>query len=202
MNASSKFVFATDFRAERRAQGPVDPAFVKAREEAYQQGLAEGAARAQAEGDHQLAAMADQLMRAADRLVADETTRETAAVRLAVAFARKLAGRALAALPMAAIEEAARECLTHARGAPHLAIRVAEDQVEAVNTLFTRLGRELGSGAALVVLGDPEIQPGDARMEWADGGIVVDSAAREAAFEAVFGRVLGADHAAKTERQA
>ena len=34
-----------------------------------------------------------------------------------------------------------------------------------------------GFGGRLVVMGDPEIAPGDCRLEWVDGGVVRDRAA-------------------------
>jgi flagellar assembly protein FliH len=44
-----------------------------------------------------------------------------------------------------------------------------------------RLARERGFEGRLVVLGEPDLAPGDARMEWADGGVVRDRARIEAA---------------------
>lgn len=43
------------------------------------------------------------------------------------------------------------------------------------------LARERGYEGRLVVLGDPDMQAGDARIEWADGGIVRERARIEAA---------------------
>ena len=47
--------------------------------------------------------------------------------------------------------------------------------------LVKRLARERGFEGRLVVLGEPDLAPGDARMEWADGGVVRDRARIEAA---------------------
>ncbi|MFL1876996.1 hypothetical protein ACIKT0_17910, partial [Hansschlegelia beijingensis] len=47
-------------------------------------------------------------------------------------------------------------------------------------------GPKLGPGVAidrLVVLGDPDVAEGDARLEWADGGVVRDGAAVARAVE-------------------
>jgi flagellar assembly protein FliH len=53
----------------------------------------------------------------------------------------------------------------------------------------TRLG---GFDGRLVVLAEPDIAPGDCRVEWADGGIKRDRAATEAAIaEAVARYVAG-----------
>ncbi len=44
-----------------------------------------------------------------------------------------------------------------------------------------RLAREHGFEGRLVVLGEPDMPPGDARLEWADGGVVRERARIEAA---------------------
>jgi hypothetical protein len=38
-----------------------------------------------------------------------------------------------------------------------------------------RLAQESGFAGRLVVLGEPDIAPGDGRIEWADGGFVIDA---------------------------
>jgi flagellar assembly protein FliH len=118
---------------------------------------------------------------------------EIAAAALAVALARRIGGAALAAKPAALIEEAARECLVHARNAPHLAVRVAPDAVDAATSLFGRLAHENGYAGRVIVLGEPEIAMGDARLEWADGGVVIDHAALGSAIDQAVRRVLGDD---------
>ncbi|TXN60983.1 flagellar assembly protein FliH [Methylobacterium sp. WL18] len=77
--------------------------------------------------------------------------------------------------------EAARAALQHLRGVPHLVVRVHDGLVEEAETLVKRLARERGYEGRLVVLGDPDMHAGDARIEWADGGIVRERARIEAA---------------------
>jgi flagellar assembly protein FliH len=91
-----------------------------------------------------------------------------------------------------------RECLAHARLAPHLVVRVNDEAVEAVETLIKRVAQESGFAGRLVVLGQPDIMPGDGRIEWADGGFAIDaqrlSRLVEQAVAAVFGpAVLNGD---------
>ncbi|MEE7467161.1 hypothetical protein MOF8_10040 [Methylobacterium oryzae] len=90
-------------------------------------------------------------------------------------------GDALDAAPLAGIGEAARTALQHLRGVPHLVVRVHDSLVEEAETLVKRLARERGYEGRLVVLGDPDMAAGDARIEWADGGIVRERARIEAA---------------------
>ncbi len=47
--------------------------------------------------------------------------------------------------------------------------------------MLKRLARERGFEGRIVVLGEPDIALGDARLEWADGGIVRERRRFEAA---------------------
>ncbi len=173
MAPATKFMFGTDFReGSRRAAGEADVA--QARSEGFQAGLAQ----ARAEAQDQTGGLVARLLQSIERLASQEHARldevEWQAAQVAISAARRLAGAALADKPMAGIENAVRECLGHARLAPHLVVRVNEASVEAVETMLVRLMRETGFAGKLVVLGEPDIGPGDGRIEWADGGFVVD----------------------------
>jgi flagellar assembly protein FliH len=175
MAAATKFMFGTDFReGSRRAAGEADIA--QARSEGFQAGLAQ----ARAEAQDQTGGLVARLLQSIERLASQEHARlddvEWQAAQVAISTARRLAGAALADKPMAGLENAVRECLGHARLAPHLVVRVNEASVETVETMLVRLTRETGFAGKLVVLGEPDIGPGDGRIEWADGGFVVDQA--------------------------
>jgi flagellar assembly protein FliH len=197
MSSATKFMFGTDFReGVRRAAGEADLAAVKA--EAFRAGEAQ--ARREAEG--QISGLVNQLARSAERLLAQEDARvagiEEQAARVAIATAKALAGAALAAKPFGELEQAVRECLSHARLAPHLVVRVNDEAVEAVETLIKRVAQESAFAGRLVVLGQPDMMPGDGRIEWADGGFAIDSQRLsrlvEQAVAAVFGpAVLNGD---------
>ena len=185
MNARP-FLFDTDFRRPSgQAEAVAQAAVAAAEAQAHARGLHEGRAEAQGQAEARLADALTRLSLAAAGLLsrADErdAEREDQALAFAVALARKLAGDALDAQPLAGIEEAARAALHHLRGVPHLAVRVNEGLVEEAETLVKRLARERGYEGRLVVLGEPDLAPGDARLEWADGGIVRDRARIEAA---------------------
>ena len=61
--------------------------------------------------------------------------------------------------PLAALEEAARECFRQLRGVPHLVVRVNEALVETADAVMQRVAREHGFAGAIVVLGDPTSRP-------------------------------------------
>ncbi len=197
MAGAPPFLFQTDFRQERRKNAITEADVARARAEGRAEGEAEGEARARAAADRDMAALASLLSSQLSMLLDDAASRaaeiEAGALACALTFARGIAGAALQRAPLAEIEALAREALIHARSAPHLAIRIAESEVETVDRLMARLARETGYAGQVVVLGEPEMAPGAARIEWADGGLVVDPAAREAAIMASVARLFGPD---------
>jgi len=201
MSNATKFLFGNDFREGGRARAS-EADLAAAREQAFQAGQEQ--ARREAQG--QLNGLVGQLARTAERLFAQEAARATQvedqAVRFALSVARALAGAALAERPMAGLERAVRECIGHARQTPHLAIRVNEAAVEAVEALAKRLALEGGFTGRIVVLGEPDIAPGDGRIEWADGGLAIEAGQVDAlvqqAVAAAFGR--GGDFRSGNER--
>jgi flagellar assembly protein FliH len=185
--SAKPFLFETDFRSGRpsaEAQRAAEAA-ARTEAEAHARGLQEGRIQAEAQLQGRLADAMTRLALAAAGLLAQadarDAEREAQAVEVAMLIARKVAGDALDAAPLAGIGEAARTALQHLRGVPHLVVRVHDGLVEEAETLVKRLARERGFEGRLVVLGDPDMAAGDARIEWADGGIVRERARIEAA---------------------
>ncbi|CAO4143260.1 FliH/SctL family protein [Methylorubrum aminovorans] len=192
--ASRPFLFDTDFGrprgpsaadAEAAARTEAERAALEAA--AYARGLQDGRAEAALQEQARLADALTRVGLAAAGLLnqsdARDGEREAQALAFANALARRIAGEALDARPLAAVEEAARSALRHLRGVPHLVLRVNEALVDDAETLMKRLSREHGFEGRLVVLGEPDMAPGDARLEWADGGVVRERARIEAAVE-------------------
>ncbi|MDP3319184.1 MAG: FliH/SctL family protein [Bosea sp. (in: a-proteobacteria)] len=174
MNTATKFTFGTDFReGGRRAAGEAEVAAARA------EGIALGREEGRREEQGQLNGLLAQLARSAERLVAQEAAHaaevEARAAYVAIVAAKALAGAALDERPLAALENGLRECLAQARQAPHLVMRVNDAAVEAAEGLIKRLAQEMGFAGRLVVLGEPDIAPGDGRIEWADGGFVIEA---------------------------
>jgi flagellar assembly protein FliH len=172
---ANKYLFDRDFRDP--GGGPKNVAALQeAEQRGYAQGLAEGRRQAASEGDAQLVSAMRRIADSAGSLLAGLDARQAQVEEEALAFGnalgRKLAGTALAAYPLEAITEAARASFQHLRGVPHLVVRVNEALVESIEAHVQRMSRERGYEGRLVVIGEPEIAPGDARIEWADGGIV------------------------------
>ncbi|MDB5589834.1 flagellar assembly protein FliH, partial [Enterovirga sp.] len=171
--------------AERRA--------VEAAErDAFARGLAAGREEA---ADETARRLADATERLANGIVLalDDVDRRTAAIEEDAlgffdALARKLAGRAIATEPLAAVQEAAAEAFRHLRGVPHLAVRVNEGLVDDVEARLRAMARERGFEGRVIVLGEADLLPGDARLDWADGCVSGDRARLEAAADAVLAR--------------
>jgi len=186
---ASKYLFDCDFREPGgSASAPKNAAALQeAEQRGYAQGVAEGRRQAGSEAEAQLRASIQRLADSAVALLAGldahQARLEEEALAFGTALARKLAATALAAHPLDAIIEAARASFQHLRGVPHLVVRVNEALVEAVEAQVQRISRERGYEGRLVVIGEPEIAPGDGRIEWADGGIVREQARIEAALD-------------------
>jgi len=198
MAAAAKFLFDADFGAGKPTIPVADHnAKLEAAEQAaYQEGFAAGQAKAADEAKRSLAAAMAATANAVEKLCRDlsalEARLESEAVDVAVAVARKVAPELMAREPLAEISALASDCFRHLVGAPHVVIRVNEDLYEPARETLTSIARERGFEGRLVVLADPGVAAGDCRIEWADGGIVRDSAATDAAIAELMTRYLGA----------
>ncbi|TDR90116.1 flagellar assembly protein FliH [Enterovirga rhinocerotis] len=175
---------------ERRRAGIEAEAFRRG----FEAGRAEGEARAAAETERRAAEALETAAIQAGRALSTIEARAGIIEREALIYfdtlARKLAGRALIEHPLAGIATAALEAFQHLRGVPHLAARVHESLVEAVEAKLRTMAREHGFEGRIVVLGSDDVPPGDCRLEWADGGIVNDQRAVEQSVDAVLSRCL------------
>ena len=121
-------------------------------------------------------------------LMAIETRLECEAVEVAVAVARKLAPALIEREPFAEISALASDCFRQLVASPHIAVRINDALYATAREKLDGIVRARGFEGRLVVLAEPDIAPGDCRIEWADGGINRDTAKADAAIgEAVAG---------------
>jgi flagellar assembly protein FliH len=155
----------------------MDLAIANARSE----GFIEGQTTAQDEETARLARAMESVSMAFDQarheLDGIHASASAEALRFAFAFATRLVGTLVERQPLAPIEEAALRIFDDLRGAPHVAVRVTPELVEPTRDRLQAIARDRGYEGRLIILGEPEILPGDVRIEWADGGIVRDGAA-------------------------
>jgi flagellar assembly protein FliH len=199
MKATAKYLFDEDFasgvkptitvvEAERRR--------ADAESQAHRQGFAAGLAQAQAETAQRLASalerIVDGLTRVDRGLTGIETRLETEAVEVAVAVGAKLAPELIAREPFVEVSALATECFRHLVKTPHVSVRIGIELYDEAKERLEEIARTRGFEGRLVVLPDPQLQPGDCRIEWADGGLVRERAAALAGIDETVARYVAA----------
>ena len=201
MAAQAKYLFDQDFAPEAKsAEKPMSPTELAIKlGEAESKGFADGFAAAEKEGTAVAARrmaiafeqIGDSLDRLARGLATVEGRLETEAVELAAAIARKLAPELVSRQPLVEIAALATECLKHLAAAPHVVVRVNDSLHEVARARLDEIARARGFEGRLVVVAEPEIALGDCKIEWADGGVVRDTARTETAIGKGVTRYLG-----------
>jgi flagellar assembly protein FliH len=187
MAAPAKFLFDTDFSApdkvRERAASPSEVAqkVAAAEARAYRDGYDMALRQAKVESDRRAALALEEISIAirdiAARFSGVEIRMETEAVDVAVAVARKLCSELIAREPLGEVTALVSDCFAQLVSAPHLVVRVNDSLYEAAHEQIERLAKQSGFAGRLVILAEPEIETGDCRLEWADGGVVLERAA-------------------------
>ena len=125
----------------------------------------------------------------AGRFAGAKARMETEAVDVAVAVARKLCSELVAGEPSASTALVS-DCFSHLVSTPHLVVRINDALYDAARERIERLAKQSGFEGRLVILAEPEIESGDCRIEWADGGVVLERAAIEAKINELVGRYM------------
>jgi flagellar assembly protein FliH len=199
MAAPAKFMFDIDFSAPDKSREKVSPSEVAqkvaaAEAKAYRDGFDAGQREAKAESDRRSALALEEIKIAmqgiAARFAGVESRMETEAVDVAVAVARKLCSELIAAEPLGELSGLVSECFSHLVSTPHLVVRVNDQLYEAARERIERLAKPSGFQGRLVILAEPQIATGDCRIEWADGGVVLERAAIDAKIDELVGRYI------------
>ena len=199
MAAPAKFLFDTDFSTpdkarERPTHAEVAQRIAAAEARAHRAGYEAGQREAKAESDRRSALALEEIkitmQGIAARFAGIETRMETEAVDVAVAVARKLCSELIAAEPLGEIVGLIRDCFSHLVSTPHLVVRINDALYESAHERIERMARQSGFQGRLVILAEPEIATGDCRIEWADGGVVLERAAIEAKISELVGRYV------------
>jgi flagellar assembly protein FliH len=200
MAAPAKFLFDMDFSApDRMRERPATPAEIAqkvaaAEARAYRDGFDAAQREAKAESDRRSALALEEIGIAvkaiASRFSGIEIRMETEAVDVAVAVARKLCSTLIAAEPLGEITELVKDCFAQLVSTPHLVVRINDSLYDAAHERIERMAKQSGFAGRLVILAEPEIETGDCRIEWADGGVVLERAAIEAKINELVGRYI------------
>ena len=200
MAAPAKFLFDMDFGApdktRERAATPSEIAekIAAAEARAYRDGFDAGQREAKAESDRRAALALEEIgigvRGIATRFSNIETRMETEAVDVAVAVARKLCGELIAGEPLGEIIALVSDCFSHLVATPHLVVRINDSLYEAARERIERLAKQSGFEGRLVIMAEPEIPTGDCKIEWADGGVVLERATIDAKINELVGRYI------------
>jgi flagellar assembly protein FliH len=208
MAAPAKFLFDMDFSApDKTRERPATAAEIAqkvaaAEARAYRDGFDAAQREAKAESDRRAAAALEGIGTAIKAIVTRfsgiETRMETEAVDIAVAVARKLCSELIAGEPLAEVTKLVSECFSHLVSTPHLVVRINDSLYEGARERIERLAKQSGFEGRLVILAEPGIVTGDCRIEWADGGVVLERAAIEAKINELVGRYMASRGQAAT----
>ena len=199
MAAPAKFLFDVDFSAPDKKEKAATAAEIaekvaQAEARAYRAGYDAAQREAKTESDRRTALALEEIAIAiraiASRVNGIENRMETEAVDVAVAVARKLCAELIAREPLGEITALVSDCFSHLVATPHLVVRINDSLYDAARTQIERLAAHAGFEGRLVILAEPTIATGDCRIEWADGGVVLDRAAIEAKISELVGRYL------------
>jgi flagellar assembly protein FliH len=200
MAAPAKFLFDVDFAApDKGREKPATPAEIAqkiadAEARAYRAGYDAAQHEARVESDRRSALALEEIGLAlrgiATRFSGIEARMETEAVDVAVAVARKLCTELIAREPLGEITALVADCFAHLVSTPHLVVRINDTLYEAAREKIERLAKQSGFEGRLVILAEPAIATGDCRIEWADGGVVLDRATIEAKISELVGRYM------------
>jgi flagellar assembly protein FliH len=200
MAAPAKFLFDTDFSAPTKSReraataAEIAQKVAEAEARAYRNGYDAAQREAKAESDRRAALALEEIALAirniASRFSGIEARMETEAVDVAVAAARKLCSELIAREPLGEITALVSDCVAHLVSTPHIVVRINDALYEDAREKIERLATQSGFQGRLVILAEPTIATGDCRIEWADGGIVLERATIEAKINELVGRYM------------
>jgi flagellar assembly protein FliH len=199
MGAPAKFLFDNDFGAPKTTERAASTAEVaqqiaEAEARGFRAGHEAGRNEASVENARRVAQALDDIARSigavVQQLTGAEARMEVEAVDVAVAVARKLCGALVAAEPLSETMALVSDCFRHLTSTPHLVVRINDQLYDAARHDIERLAKQSGFEGRLVILAEPDIAGGDCRIEWADGGVVLDRAATEAKIDELVGRYM------------
>ena len=209
MSMSEKYLFETSFEAEdlgedavRPARKPPPPKFGeedldRARAEGHASGKEAGAQETLQSLEQQISqamsAISTQLGGLSQAQAESNERQGQESLKVALTVVRKIFPGLAGKHGLAEIESVVCDCVERLREEPRIVIRVADtllDQIEArIGELMVRAGFE----GKIVYLAQDGMNPGDVRIEWADGGAERDTEGLWRKIEQITARIAGPD---------
>jgi flagellar assembly protein FliH len=104
--------------------------------------------------------------------------------------ARKLCSELIAGEPLTEIMTLVSDCFRHLVSTPHLVVRINDQLYDDAKERIEAQAKQCGFQGRLVILAEPDIATGDCKIEWADGGVVLERAAIETKINELVGRYM------------
>ena len=207
MNSPRKFLFDTTFEsaaksgAPKRAEAkPVVKTYTEEElNQAREEGLAAGKRAGQQAAEESLERQVAQVLTTMSQQIAELSKAHAElvqrqgreAIETALTIVRKLFPRLAQDHGMAEIEAVVGESLTRLRDEPRVVVRVADSLLDAVNERVSELAAKAGFEGKIVLIAQDDLQAGDVRIEWADGGAERDGGTLWQQIDAIVERVMG-----------
>src|SRR3954469_8311053 len=200
MGAPAKFLFDHDFGAPDKVRqkgataAEIAEQVAAAEARGYRNGFEAAQREAKAESDRRsaqaLAEIGSAIQAIAARYAGIEARMETEAVDVAVSVARKLCSELIADEPLTEMMALVSDCFRHLVSTPHLVVRINDQLYDGAKERIEALAKQSGFQGRLVILAEPDVATGDCRIEWADGGVVLERVAIEAKISELVGRYM------------
>jgi flagellar assembly protein FliH len=161
------------------AAADLEAARAEAHAEGRAAGLQEGRQAAEAEAEQALTQALERVARGVEALARQEAdareARDRESLELCVGLLRRLFPALARRHGQAEIEQVFQDALERMRDEPRVVVRCADRHLDGLKARVDALAGKLGFEGRIVLLADDTMQPGDARVEWADGGVERDS---------------------------
>lgn len=214
MDSKEKFLFETSFESEAltraaearaaeeaAAEEPPAPTFSEeelaaARQAAFADGKAAGEAAAEKgiaqRTVEQLTSLAAQFEATSAALEEQIRQSHQETVLAAMTVVRKLFPQMSSENGLTEIQAVVEDCLERLRDEPRLVVRVADQEMDTLKMQLDACIKRSGFNGKLVFLADDRLNPGDVRVEWADGGAERSQTALWQEIDKIIERTLGA----------
>lgn len=167
-----------DVLIKRQLRQVFERELAAARQSEYERGRSDGSVAALESLEAKTDAAVGQLVDRAAQILAgldkECSVIRSDGVKVALAASELLADDLIRSQPIKLLESLFSQCLEYLSDAPHIAIRVSDAFAERLQKKVAAIAEQRGFTGKIIVLGDPETQTGDCRIEWADGGISRD----------------------------
>jgi flagellar assembly protein FliH len=96
----------------------------------------------------------------------------------------------IAVEPLTEVMALVHDCFKNLVSTPHLVVRINDKLYDEARERIEKQAKQSGFAGRLVILAEPDIENGDCKIEWADGGVVLERATIDAKINELVGRYM------------